>query len=185
MKHTLPQAGRQSGVMLIEALIALLIFSIGILGIVGLQSSAVTASSDAKYRSEAALLANELIGQMWAGNRTQAALQAAYLSSNSAAYNPADKTTYCRANGGANGAAYEQWAWIGSNAASPGTTTAPATGTVLRTLPGAMANPPTVVIVSSGAANMTVSSIVTITICWQAPNEATVHNYIAEARIGG
>ena len=165
MKHTFPQAGRQSGVMLIEALIALLIFSIGILGIVGLQSSAVTASSDAKYRSDAALLANELIGKMWASNRTQATLQIAFASPN--------------------GAEYQNWAYVGALSGSPGTTTAPAAGTVFGTLPGAAANPPTVAIVSSGAANMTVSSIVTITIFWQGPNETTVHNYIAEARIGG
>jgi type IV pilus assembly protein PilV len=56
---------------------------------------------------------------------------------------------------------------------------------VLKTLPGAMANPPTVVIVSSGAATLTPTSIVTITIFWQAPNDTTVHNYIAQAQIGG
>ena len=45
---------RQGGFMLIEALIAILIFSIGILGIVGLQAAAVNQSTDARYRSEAA-----------------------------------------------------------------------------------------------------------------------------------
>ena len=35
---------RQSGVMLLEALIAILIFSLGILGLVGMQASAVRAS---------------------------------------------------------------------------------------------------------------------------------------------
>lgn len=51
--------------MLLEALIAILIFSIGILSIVGMQASAVKASSEAKFRSDASLLGNELIGQMW------------------------------------------------------------------------------------------------------------------------
>lgn len=71
---------RQRGVMLLEALIAILIFSIGILAIVGMQSSAVKASSDAKYRSDAALLANELLGQMWVSNHSVASLQANFNS---------------------------------------------------------------------------------------------------------
>ena len=66
---------QQSGVMLLEALIAILIFSIGILGIVGMQASTIKASRDAKFRADAGLLANELIGQMWVGNRDGATLQ--------------------------------------------------------------------------------------------------------------
>ena len=66
---------QQSGVMLLEALIAILIFSLGILGIVGMQSSAVAAARDAKYRTDAGLLANELIGAMLSGNRDGVNLQ--------------------------------------------------------------------------------------------------------------
>lgn len=67
--------------MLLEALIAILIFSMGILAVVGMQAAAVKASSDAKYRSDASLLANELIAQMWVSNRTTAnALQTNFSS---------------------------------------------------------------------------------------------------------
>jgi type IV pilus assembly protein PilV len=69
---------RQRGFMLIEALIAILIFSIGILGIIGLQASAVQQSTDAKNRAEAAYLADQLMGQMWSGDRTVANLRATY-----------------------------------------------------------------------------------------------------------
>jgi type IV pilus assembly protein PilV len=75
-----PTERRQRGVMLIEALIAILIFSIGILGIVGLQASAVQQSTDAKNRAEAAYLADQLMGQMWSGNRTVGNLQAQFNS---------------------------------------------------------------------------------------------------------
>jgi type IV pilus assembly protein PilV len=51
--------------MLIEALIGLLIFSIGILALLGMQATAMRATIDAKYRSEASFLANEIIGAMW------------------------------------------------------------------------------------------------------------------------
>jgi type IV pilus assembly protein PilV len=54
----------QRGVMLLEALIAILIFSFGILGLVGLQANAINLSTDAKYRADAALLANQLIGRL-------------------------------------------------------------------------------------------------------------------------
>ena len=56
----------QGGVVLLEALVAILIFSIGILAIVGLQGAAVKTAADARYRSDAAFLANELMSQIWA-----------------------------------------------------------------------------------------------------------------------
>jgi len=55
----------QAGVMLIEALIGILIFSIGILALLGMQGIAMRATIDAKYRSEASFLANEIVGTMW------------------------------------------------------------------------------------------------------------------------
>lgn len=57
--------GHQEGVMLIEALIGILIFSIGILALIGMQAVAMKNTSDARFRSEAAFLATEVVGQMW------------------------------------------------------------------------------------------------------------------------
>lgn len=71
----------QEGSALLEGLFAILIFSMGILAIVGLQYSAVKQSTDAKFRTDASLLANELIGKMWASDRTTATMQAAFSSS--------------------------------------------------------------------------------------------------------
>ena len=59
----------QKGVMLLEALLAILIFSIGILAIIGMQAAAVRSVADSKYRADAAYLANQIIGDMWT-NRT-------------------------------------------------------------------------------------------------------------------
>ena len=72
---------RQQGSAILEALLSILIFSMGVLAVVGMQSAAVKAASDAKYRSDANLLANELIGQMWTGNRTGSNLQTIYAGS--------------------------------------------------------------------------------------------------------
>ncbi len=55
----------QAGVMLIEALIGILIFSIGILALIGMQATAIKNTTDARYRSEASFLANQLVGKMW------------------------------------------------------------------------------------------------------------------------
>ncbi|HSH96922.1 MAG: type IV pilus modification protein PilV [Methylophilaceae bacterium] len=71
---------QQSGVMLLEALIGILIFSVGILAVVGLQAASISATTDAKNRSDASLLANQLIGQMWVSNKTPATLQANFQS---------------------------------------------------------------------------------------------------------
>ena len=58
-------ARSQTGVMLLEALIGILIFSIGILALIGMQGAAIRNTTDARYRSEASFLANQIIGQMW------------------------------------------------------------------------------------------------------------------------
>lgn len=55
---------RQQGVSLIEALVAILIFSLGILGLIALQGRALTLSADAKHRADAAFLANQLLGEI-------------------------------------------------------------------------------------------------------------------------
>ncbi len=63
---TVSRSKSQQGVMLIEALIGILIFSIGILAMMGMQAVAMQTTIDAKYRSEASYLANQIIGTMWA-----------------------------------------------------------------------------------------------------------------------
>jgi type IV pilus assembly protein PilV len=59
----------QRGAFLLEALIGILIFSLGVLGIVGLQARAIRFTNDAEFRAEAMYLANSLISQMWTDNR--------------------------------------------------------------------------------------------------------------------
>jgi len=55
----------QSGMMLLEAMIGILIFSIGILALVAMQTAAVSAVADAQYRVEAVNLANRILAQVW------------------------------------------------------------------------------------------------------------------------
>lgn len=164
---TLTQAFKknQGGAFLLEVLIAILIFSIGILGIVGMQASAVAASTDAKYRSEASLLANKLIGQMWVSSRSFSALQTNFTG---------------HVSGLSDGAAYVDWAW--GNAASQ---SAPATGTVMQMLPGAQSNPPVVSVAAVSPSDPLTATAVTITVSWKMPSETVVHNYVTTVQIGG
>lgn len=60
----------QQGSVLLEALISILIFSFGVLAIMGFQAAAIINLSEAKYRSEAGFYANRLLGEMWTADRT-------------------------------------------------------------------------------------------------------------------
>ncbi len=76
----------QRGVMLIEAMVGILIFTIGIFAVMGLQAVSVKNSLEAKNRTDAAMLANSLISQAVVGNKDLATLQANYNSPGGAAY---------------------------------------------------------------------------------------------------
>jgi type IV pilus assembly protein PilV len=71
MRHHL-QFSAQRGALLLEGLIGILLFSIGILAIVSLQGTALKEVTQSKYRSDASFLADQVIGQIWS-NRTNAA----------------------------------------------------------------------------------------------------------------
>ncbi|MFO1412489.1 MAG: pilus assembly protein PilV [Burkholderiales bacterium] len=72
---------RQRGSFLLEALIAILIVALGVLGSVGLLARSMQQVDDSRNRGEAAYLASWLIGQMWVTNRDTATLDATYGSS--------------------------------------------------------------------------------------------------------
>ena len=61
-----PTHRQQQGAILLEGLIAILLFSMGILAIVGLQAAAIKTVADSQYRLQASFLANRLVAQMWA-----------------------------------------------------------------------------------------------------------------------
>lgn len=85
-----PKKREQQGIVLLDALIAIVIFAIGILGIVHLQSNAVSYASDAEYRTEAAMLADQVIARMWVAD-------------------PQTLTTAFNGSDGAGGAGYTAW----------------------------------------------------------------------------
>lgn len=56
---------RAKGVALIDSLVAIVVISIGILGLVALQGTFMKNNAEARHRAEAAFLAAQVIGQMW------------------------------------------------------------------------------------------------------------------------
>lgn len=57
---------KQGGIVLLEGLIAIVIFAFGVLAVIGMQAATVRQTTDAKYRVDASFLANQSIGLMWA-----------------------------------------------------------------------------------------------------------------------
>lgn len=138
----------EQGVMLIEALVGILIFSIGVLALIALQSASVTATSDAKYRIEAVNLANQMLGTIFTSvNRTTAGTIAADLQ-NFAHQEDGDSAS-CVFGGGASASA-KVTAWANA---------------VTATLPQSAAAQQQID-VNIGAGNQ-----VTITVCWKAPSD--------------
>jgi type IV pilus assembly protein PilV len=80
---------RQQGVVLLEALIGILIFSLGVLALVAMQAVSISNVSSARYRSEASFLTNEILGQAWVDRGLNYANLANYTVSNgTASYAP-------------------------------------------------------------------------------------------------
>jgi type IV pilus assembly protein PilV len=185
----------QSGVMLIEALLAILIFSIGVLGLVSLQAAANKASTQAKYRTEASLLANDLIGRMWVSDRTVGTIVSNFSDPGSCAAAKAladalspPLSTPANCSLASSSSAYRAWAWEGQGAAL-GTTIAPSAGTVLQTLPNSVSMQPQVIVTPVQSSLTTTASRVhrsrvTVQIQWQLPGEAQ-STYTTQVEIGG
>lgn len=148
----------QQGFFLLEALIAILIFSLGILGLVAMGGAAIAAQSDAQYRTEAARFADEIASKISLNvNRTNAATVAASL----APYQHQPGGSNCQFTGNASANAMVT-GWIAE-------VTAAGTG-----LPGATNASQQILILTTTAGDF---NRVAVTICWQAPNDKAVRQH--------
>jgi type IV pilus assembly protein PilV len=66
--HCSPNECAQRGMALIECMMALLIFSVGLLGLLGLEARVMNISTDSENRGRAAMIASEVASQMWLNN---------------------------------------------------------------------------------------------------------------------
>ncbi len=77
---------RLRGSTLVEGLLAIVIFSVGLVGLLTMLSAAMVDGANAQYRSEAGLLASDLVGRMWTGDRSLAGLRLRFGDPNSVEY---------------------------------------------------------------------------------------------------
>lgn len=142
----------QQGVMLLEALIGILIFSVGILAMVGMQAAAFSASADAKSRAEAAAFANQIISDIWMGvDRSSDA-------------NLITSLNNFQLNTGGSDCAFSGGAVDGTNTILTGWVSA-----VTNTSTGLIGATATMQQVLVSTADM---NRVTVTICWKSPQDA-------------
>ncbi|HCJ29231.1 MAG TPA: type IV pilus modification protein PilV [Pseudomonas sp.] len=71
MRRNLKMPPRQRGATLIEVLVAMLVLSVGLLGLAGMQMTALQSNQSAYYRSQATVLAYDIMDRMRA-NRADA-----------------------------------------------------------------------------------------------------------------
>jgi type IV pilus assembly protein PilV len=146
---------RQFGSALLEALFAILIFSVGLLALIALQAVSIKNSVDAKYRADAALLVTQIIAQMWVDR------------SNIDNYGHYQSGPVC--------------AFTGSASANVASWTTPVTDWITQTsreLPGSAANKAQILVNDVGGTKR-----VMVTVCWKGPQETTTHNLVAIAQI--
>lgn len=145
---------------LIEAVVAILLFMLGILGMVGLSAQAVSAQSDAEYRTLAAQWASQIAQQAWLSvDRVSGADRVAHAQSVHAtlltfAHRTGSLSSSCEFDSDpSTNAIVTAWAAAVSDAAHGG-------------LPGSSANMQQIVIDTTPEGY----NRMTVTVCWKVPS---------------
>jgi type IV pilus assembly protein PilV len=148
-------ARKQKGIMVLEAMMAILIFSLGILAMMALQAAAIRLSGDAKGRIDASFLADKLISQMWLADP---------LTLNTFSHNSTATANPCLPNGGGpNNPVVANWL----------------TNDVLPNLPGGN----TVANFRNYQRVTVTGNVVQVSLCWQTPGDTTFHNYLVTSAV--
>lgn len=170
----------QTGSFMLEALVAILIFAFGILGLVALAAKSVTAQSEAEYRSIAANLADEIASTISLGvNRCPTCTVPEDISSSVkaslAAYAHHPDGVDCPSAGAADpitGAAStnaDVLAWVGKVTSAAGLPGATSAGLQIRTNDAADPNDR--------------YNPVQITVCWQGPKDPVPRRFSTVAYV--
>jgi type IV pilus assembly protein PilV len=160
----------QSGMALLEALIGILIFSIGILALVAMQAASINTVADAEYRIEAVNAANQLLSQIWVNvdRSNPATLQASLLAFE---HQTTGASASCSFSGAAS-ANPDAVAW--TNLLNTGNAAGTGTKPLLPGSTPAMQQ----IDIDTGVSNR-----VTITLCWQAPNDTAPRRHTVVAYV--
>lgn len=157
---------KQHGVMLIEALVGILIFAIGILALIAMQTMAIRATQDARYRTDAVNYANDLLSQILVSvDRTNPGSLQASLA---AFQHQPTIAANCSYSGGASASA------VVTNWAQLVTGTSALTPPPRLPLPGTSGTMVQVLVNTAAGAYNTVA----ITVCWKAPDDPVARKHV-------
>ena len=153
-------ASRQKGMLLIEVMVALLLFLVGILGLVKTMAMTQVAQTDAQFRTEAASLANEIVQtiSLTAARGTTAAMFNTALQLYQ--HNPS-QTADCAFSGA-----------VSANSDVAAWTTKVQTNTT--GLPGATAAMQQILVGNTA----TDFNRITVTLCWKSPNDRVARQHV-------
>ena len=166
----------QRGVFLVEVLIAIVIFAIGILAMISMQAVSIAAQNDSQYRAEAEHLIDQLTSQMRmavAHDTTTGNVDATRFATFT--HNPTT-TSRCNYTGAVSTVDFiEDWINTVKGFASDGTTKRAGKG-----LPGVT---DARVQIQTDSATIPGMNQVRVTLCWQAANDKTSHSHSVVAYI--
>ncbi len=169
------------GFFLLEALLAIFIFSLGVLAMVAMGATAIGAQSDAQYRGDATMYANEIATRIWLNVDRPLAATNASSSQRDSAIKAAllqfqhQPNTAATANGvqcnfsGPAATSPEVQAWVDEIT------------TGARAMPGSTPSMLQIQVDTSTAGN----NAVTITICWKAPADKVERKHTLITYVNG
>ena len=156
MKPLRHRAAPQQGAMMIESLMAILILSLGILGMLGVNAVAIGGQSDAQYRADANRLAGRIANEIWVGvDRSNAVNLANSLDGFAHRADVADACDVATAGTPSDNAVVKSWVTAATAGALPG-----ATDRMQQ-------------IVIDAALNQ-----VRVTLCWKAPTDLAARRHV-------
>lgn len=153
----------QSGMMIIEALVAIMIVMLGLMGIAGLTAKSTTVAGQAQYRTEAGMYADQIIQMI--SLRVNRASAAALATSLQAFEHQATDGDACVFGGAATSDAVLEDILKAARGAVTG----------VAGLPGAQDTGQQVKVDTNN------NNQVTVTLCWKGPGDAAMRNYRIQA----
>lgn len=160
-------ASRQSGSFLLEAVIGIIIFFIGVLGLIALQANSIAIQADSQYRIEAANFTDRMLGQINLNVSRDANGNVSTADLQNFIHLPTGGTSTCRLLATDAAANNDCCNFTGAASANPrvddwvdAVSVTPATR-----LPGSTAA------MQQIAIDTATSNMVTITVCWQGPKD--------------
>jgi type IV pilus assembly protein PilV len=162
LKQTLPtMCSKQRGMLLIEVMVALLLFVVGILGLVQAMNVSQSAQSDAQFRADAATHASNIVQQIWL--RVDHTTAAAFDTS-LATFQHLNSGTACAFSGTAS-------------------TNTDVTDWIAKVRTGSTALPGATAAMQQVRIDVAAGNRVTVTLCWQGPKDTAPRKHIYSAYV--